>query len=467
MKRVGKPVIFIVLVLLLLFSYLSFFGYDTFYGDKKTTWVKGAEDIRFGIDIRGGVDVTFTPPKGQKNVTKKQMQAAEAIITQRLVGANITDNEVYTDYNKNRIIVRFPWKSEEKNFNPESAIKELGDTAVLTFREGKEVDKTTGQPTGVTQTNIIISGTDIKEAYLSQDENNKPAVGFELNATGTKKFAEATQRLAANKGTISIWMDNMMISAPSVNSAILQGKGEITGTFTVEEASKLANQINSGSLPFKLETSNYNTISPTLGSNSKNAMVLAGLIAFVLVCIFMIVVYRLPGTIAAIALLGQVAGAIAAVSGFLGTIPSFTLTLPGIAGIILGIGMGVDANVITSERIKEELSKGKSIDSAISSGFDNGFTAIFDGNITVIIVAVVLMGSFGPPSSIFAKMLNWLFFMFGPSTAGAIYSFGYTLLIGTFFNFIMGVSASRLMLKSISKFKPFRKPQFYGGEKNV
>lgn len=158
-------------------------------------------------------------------------------------------------------------------------------------------------------------------------------------------------------------------------------------------------------------------------------------------------------------------GTIAALTGFFSTIPSFTLTLPGIAGIILSLGVGVDANIITAERIKEELKAGKSLDNALNIGYKRGFTAIFDGNITVIFVAVILMGAFGPTDSIFATLLSPVFFAFGASTAGTIYSFGYTLLVGIIMNFIMGVTASRLMLKSISRFKPFRKAWLYGGDK--
>jgi len=194
-------------------------------------------------------------------------------------------------------------------------------------------------------------------------------------------------------------------------------------------------------------------------------MVLAGIIAFLCIAVFVTLMYRLPGAVAVIALLGQVAGSIAAVSGFLPFIPSFTLTLPGIAGIILSIGMGVDANIITAARIKEEIYAGKSIDGSISIGYQRAFAAILDGNLTLIIVAIVLMGAFGPSDSLFAKLLSPLFFVFGQSTAGAIYSFGYTLLVGAIMNFIFGVTASRLMLKSISRFKPFRKPWLYGGEK--
>ena len=155
---------------------------------------------------------------------------------------------------------------------------------------------------------------------------------------------------------------------------------------------------------------------------------------------------------------------IACVSGFLPNISSFTLTLPGIAGMILSIGMGVDANVITNERIREEIAAGRTLDGAIDLGSKNSFSAIFDGNITGAIVAIILMGVFGPPSSIWSKLLTPFLWMFGTTTTGAVYSFGYTLLIGLIFNFLMGVTASRLMLKSLSRFSIFRNKKLYGGD---
>ena len=162
MKRVPKPVFFIVSILIVVITLLSLFGFKTTYGDKETVYIRGGNDIRWGIDIRGGVDVTFTPPEGVE-ATESQMDAAKEVINSRLVSLNITDSEVYVDYNKYRIIVRFPWKEGETDFDPQAAIEELGDTAVLTFREGKETDST-GAPSGVTAENIIIDGEDVKEA---------------------------------------------------------------------------------------------------------------------------------------------------------------------------------------------------------------------------------------------------------------------------------------------------------------
>lgn len=461
MKKITKPIFFVVLFVIAFFTVSQVFGITAQYGDIKTTYVKSVNDIRWGIDIRGGVDVTFTPPDGF-DATNEQMDSAKEVITQRLVTLGITDSDCYVDHKNDKIIVRFPWKEGEANFDPEQAVKELGETAMLTFREGNEQD-IDGAPMGVTKDTIILEGKDVEKAFPSMNENNEYVVSLELTADGTKKFADATTRLVG--GTISIWMDNVCISYPNVNEAIMNGKAQISGSFDAVSSKALADKINSGALPFKLVTSSFSTISPTLGMGARDAMVLSGGIAFILIAIFMISVYKLPGIVAVIALIGQIAGMIAVVTGYFGFMNSATLTVPGIAGIILSIGMGVDANIITSERIKEEVRTGKTLDGAINAGYDQGFSAIFDGNITVVIVAVVLMGAFGPPDSIFAQMLSWVFFMFGPSTTGAIYSFGFTLLTGIIFNFIMGVTASRLMLTSISKFKPLRNPKFYGGVK--
>ncbi len=464
MRRVKKPVFFIVVGIIAIFTVLNWIGIQTQHGDFTTTYIKSVEDIRWGIDIRGGVDVTFSPPA---NIDAKdsELQAAKTKIEQRLINLNITDYEVYVDNSNDRIIVRFPWKSDETNFDPEEAVKELGETALLTFREGYEVDEA-GLPTGVTAETIILEGEDVKEAIPFYNPDEKAyQVQLELAESGKEAFSEATKRLAG-KGVISIWMDDMCISYPSVNSHIAGGVATITGNFTAESVQDLANKINSGALPFSLETTSLNILSPTDGMNARNAMLLSGVIAFALIAIFIIIMYRLPGMVATIAVFGQVVGSIACLTGFFGVFNSFTLTIPGIAGIILAIGIGVDANIITAERIKEELNKGKSLDGAIKLGYSKAFTAIFDGNITVVLIALILMGSFGPPSSMMSKALSWLFFAFGPTTAGAIYSFGYTLLVGVIMNFVFGVLASRLMLTSLSSFKKLRNPKLYGGGKN-
>ncbi len=462
MKRKGKLNFFIVAFLIISLAYTAFFGVSSQYGDITTIKIKGANDIRYGIDIRGGVDVTFTPAGGF-DANAEQLSSAEETIKMRLVNLGITDYEIYKDDANNHIIVRFPWKEGETDFNPEHAIDELGASAMLTFREGYVLDEN-GLPSGITAENVIIEGKDVENATAVVSQNNGTTeylVQLELYQSGMESFSEATKRLAGN-GTISIWMDELVISNVSVQSHIPDGVATIRGNFTAEEAVALANKINAGALPFALEAESFSTISPTLGMGALQTMLLAGVIALALVCVYMVFMYRLPGAVASLALLGQLAGTIAAISGFLPAINSFTLTLPGIAGIILSIGMAVDANVITFERIKEELQKGKTLDNAIQQGFAHGLAPVLDGNITVLIVAVVLLGAFGPANSPAAKLLSIFFKAFGPSTVGMIYSFGFTLLVGVILNLAFGVFASRVMLRSLSKQSFLRNPALYG-----
>ena len=454
MNRKGKSwPLFVVAILIVLFSLTAIFGVSYTYGDTKNVYVKGASDIRFGIDIRGGVDVTFMPADDVE-ATDAQMTAAKTVIEDRLVGLGITDYESYVDNNKNRIIVRFPWKNDEADFNPQTAIDEIGTTAKMVFRKGSSA---TGEE--------ILSGDDVASASAAYNETEGWVVQLKFNSAGASAFATATTELAASNGTISIWLDDNNISTATVNEAITGGEAIIKGNFDQDSASTLANQINSGSLPFALSAESYSTISPSLGAKSLDVMVQAGIIAFILVAILMIVRYRLPGTIAVISLMGQAAATLAVVSGYFTVFPGSTLTLPGIAGIILGIGMGVDANVITAERIKEELSKNKTLEGAVNSGFKMGLTPIIDGNVTIVIVAAILMGAFGPTDGFWAKVFNPIFYWFGPSTAGTIYSFGFTLLTSVLLNFVFGVWATRVMIRGAVHLKPLRKAWLFGGKK--
>ena len=463
MKTKGKAWHLVVTVLLILaFVYTAFFGVSAKYGDVTTTYIKGAKDIRFGVDIKGGVNVTFVPSEDY-DATEEQLEAAQLVIENRLVALNVTDYELYVDPSSDSLILEFPWQSGETDFDPESAIQEIGTTAYLTFREGSSADG-----------DLILDGSMIESAAaqygpVTSGGASEYYVSLKFTDEGAKAFGEATTRLAASNGTISIWLDDENVSTATVNAAITDGEAIITSSasnpFTQDAVVKMARQINSGALPFALKVDSYSTVSPSLGENSLSAMVLAGVIAFALIVVFMTVLYRLPGFLACIALAGQVAATLAFVSGYFPVFESFTLTLPGIAGIILAIGMGVDANVITAERIKEELKNGKSLDGALKSGFARGLTPIIDGNVTIVIVAIVLMGAFGPSDGLFAKALHFVFFAFGPSTAGTIYAFGYTLLTGVLLNFVFGVFATRVMIRGAASIKALRNPWLYGAAK--
>ncbi len=474
LRKSGKLSFFIVLILILALTFTAFFGIESYYGDTRKIIFKGAGDIRWGIDIQGGVEAVFSPNKQDIKITGEDMDAAKAIIETRLVNENITDYEVYTDTSNHQIIVRFPWEAGESDFDAVATVEKLGTSAVLVFRKGTEE---TGE--------IVLQGADdVKSAYPAVNpETNAPIVGLELTKEGTSKFANATSTMTGQQ--ISIWLstttsevdeegnpvvENILLSAPTVNEPITNGQCTISGSdMTAEYVKELSEQINSGKLPFALtvDDSKLQIISPTLGSDALRVMLIAGSIAFGLVCLLMILRYRLNGVVATIALLGQLAGSIACISGYFESANSFTLTVPGIAGIILSVGVGVDCNVIAAERIRDEFAKGKTIDGSIESGYKNSLSAIIDGNVTIVIVSLVLMGAFGSPDGIMAKIMSPIMSLLGSAITGSIYSFGYTLLVGTIFNLIMGVVASKIMLKSISKYKAFRNPWFYGGNKNA
>ena len=446
MKRISKPVFFIVAILIIAFAFTAFAGIKYYEGDIQKTVIKGIGDIRWGIDIRGGVEATFKPA-GDIDATDEQLDSAKSIIETRMVSNGITDYEIYSDYGSDRIIVRFPWKEDDTNFDPVSAVDELAATANLTFRN----------PSG----EVVMDGSAVASASVSVDTSNQSTgnpgqylVLLELNSEGAQTFADITSQYLNQQ--ISIYMDETMLSNPTVQSVISDGHAQISGNFDAESATKLANQINGGALPFSLEAASYSGISPTLGQNSLTAMGYAAIIAFILIALFMIIRYRVPGFVAVIALVGQMALAIAAVTRYFNAFNSFTMTLPGIAGLILSVGMGVDANIITAERIKEEFRSGKTLDSAIEKGTKNSLTAIIDGNMTIVIVSIILLLVFGP-----SNILSWIF---GESTTGTIYAFGYTLLMGVISNFIMGVWLSRIMLKSISGVNFLRKKWLFGGE---
>ncbi len=419
MNKRFRPYVWVVLAVTIIMVYVAFFGF-ALPNDSYTPAIKGMNHMRFGIDIRGGVDAAFQPKDLGRAPTSEELESARVVIETRLDSQNIFDRRVTVDKTNGFVLVQFPWKSDETDFDPQQAIAELGEMAMLTFRD----------PDG----NIVLEGKHIAGAAAqtmqSQDfqAGSNYVVTLQLTPEGNVKFSEATGRLIDKQ--ISIYMDETLLSSPTVKSQITGDSAFIEGMGTMAIARDLADKINAGALPFALETRTYNTISPTLGQGALNVMVQAGLIAFALILVFMVFYYRLPGAVACITLVMQMAGQLLALS-----IPQLTLTLPGIAALILSLGMGIDANVIICERIRDELRTGKTLDSSISSGFARAFSAVFDGNFTNLIVAVVLM-------------------ILG---SGMIFSFAYTLMTGVFFNLLAGVLSSRLMIHSLNTYKPFRK----------
>ncbi len=357
MKRKNGLILFILVLAAILLAVISLYG--------NQVWSHlGYQNINLGLDLQGGTYIVFEAADGY-NPTEKELNSAISMIQNRLDSNNWMEAEV-TAEGTNRIRVEIP------GVDNKTAVSTIGQTAHLYFLDENM--------------NVVVDGKNVKDAYKSTNSENgvsQIVVALEFDAEGTKAFADAT---SANVGKqIYIMLDNSIISAPKVNTAITNGSAIITGDFTNEEAQNLANLIKSGSLPFDLNQIEVNTIGARLGANALKTSFIAGVIGIALVLLFMLIVYRGLGFIADWALIIYMGLDILVLSLF-----NVTLTLPGIAGIILSIGMAVDANVIIFERIKEELRTGRSAGTAIKNGFSSALSAIVDGNVTTIIAGVIL-----------------------------------------------------------------------------
>lgn len=319
--------------------------------------------ISLGLDLRGGVYTVYQAENNGDPDFDTKMESTVSILTSRLTRQGFTEATV-TRQGSDRIRVEIPNVSD-----PNQILTIIGTPAQLYF-----VDESG---------NNLMEGGMVKNAQAAQDQDGKPCIAFELTDEGAKIFAEAT---AANLGkTISITLDGETISRATVNTVIAGGKGEITGNFTTDEAKNLATLILSGALPLNLTQLEVSAISATLGVEALDRAIQAGIIGVALVMLFMLFRYRLCGLVADIALTIYIMIVV-----LLLALTGAQLTLPGVAGIILGIGMAVDANVVIFERIREEVKNGRPIGSAVRKGFSNALSAIIDSNVTTIIAAVVL-----------------------------------------------------------------------------
>ena len=408
------------------------------------TGTGAAKNIKTGLDLSGGVSITYEAK--EENPSSEDM-ADTTYKLQKRVEQYSTEAQAYQE-GGNRINVEIPGVTDAN-----AILEELGKPGSLCFVEqtdkdgkenftygenGYELSRTIDQIREAGS--VVLEGTDIAEAeggaIQDQTTNAKQyVVSLTLTKEGKKKFAEATE---ANVGKqIAIVYDNGILSAPNVSEAITGGSAQIDGMGSLEEAQELASYIRIGSLSLELEEVRSSVVAAQLGEEAIETSVKAAAIGLVIVILFMILVYRIPGLVAGIALVLYTAMILITLNAF-----DITLTLPGIAGIILGIGMAVDANVIIYARIQEEIAAGMSVRNSIKSGFSKAFSAIFDGNITTLIAAFVLM---------------WL-------GSGTVKGFAYTLALGIVISMFTALVISRLIVNALYAVG-IRDPKFYGNAK--
>jgi preprotein translocase subunit SecD len=370
--------------------------------------------IKLGLDLQGGVSVLLeAKPKPGETVTNEKMNGAVEVIRGRVDQLGVAE-PIITRQGDVRIRVELPGVKDSQK-----ALDIIGKTASLEFigPDGK----------------VILTGDDVRDAKAVYGNNNEPMVSLKLDSKGAKKFADATSKFLDQQ--IAIKLDNKVISAPTVQDVITGGEAVITGLPSIDKAGELATLIRAGALPVDLEQRQVIAVGPTLGADSLSKSIRAGEIGIILVLLFMLFYYRIPGLVADFALLVYVMLVL-----IIFTAIGATLTLPGIAGFILSIGMAVDASVLIFERLKEELRNGKTLRAAIDAGFHRALTTIIDSNVTTIIAAVVL-----------------LYFGSGP-----IKGFAVTLIIGILTSMFTAITVTRVILVNLINAKLFTNKKLYG-----
>lgn len=373
-----------------------------------------ATSIKQGLDLQGGTHVVLeavdTP---EAKVEGDAVQRVVKIIERRVNELGLTE-PIIQRQGERRIIVELPGVKD-----PEKAIDMLGKTALMEFQDESG--------------NTVLTGKDLKDAKAQMDQSKRNEVAIEFTDEGGKKFADLT---AKNVGKhISILLDKQVLTSPVVQEAISGGKAVITGSRSMEEAERLAILLRSGSLPVKVEVMETRTVGPTLGQDSKDKSVLAFGIGVVGIVIFMLLFYRLSGFVANVALFLFVMMLLLSLKML-----NATLTLPGIAGIILSMGMAVDANVLIFERFKEEYHSGKTLRAAMDAGFHRAFATVLDSHLTTIIAGIVL-------------------FFLG---TGTVKGFAITLVVGNALSLFSAVTVTRWLLKLLMGANAIKNGKIFG-----
>lgn len=412
--KIKNILIFLLLSLVIAFSgFVLVNGFSA--GNVNIAPIK--DNLKQGLDLKGGVYVVYeaqTDKKGEE--LNKVMEQTLEVFTKRINGMGLTEPLIVRE-GQNRIRIELPGLKDAAE-----ALKAIGKTAQLKF------EKEDGT--------VVVTGSNVtKSDVVFDSQTNEPVVAIGFDSEGTKAFSDATKELSPTRGRIVIKLDGEIISAPSVNTHIANGNATISGGFDVEGASELANLIRAGALPVDFKEVQTSTITATLGVDALNKSIEGAKVGIGLVLLFMIIYYKIPGFVAGIALSAYTMIILATFAGL-----HITITLPGIAALILSVGMAVDANVIIFERIKEELKNGKTIRSSIESGFSKALSTIIDSNITTFISGLVL-------------------YNFG---TGTIKGFAITLMVGIIASLFTAVFVTKILLRSLAHSNIIKSKKLFG-----
>lgn len=378
------------------------------------------DGISLGLDLRGGVHLVLQaePNKDGSAITRDDMDKAKATIEKRVNELGVSEPTIQSDYEKNRIVVDLAGVED-----PDKAVDILRTTAKLTFRD----------PQG----NIVLEGDELKDARANQTSEGY-VVDLTFGAAGAKKFEELTTKYVGQR--IGIYLDDKLLTNPQVNQPISGGQAIITGYETLEAAANDAMLMRSGSLPVSLSIAEKRQVGASMGTDSLNKSIFAGTIGLIFIVLFMLIFYRLPGLVADFSLVVYSLLVLGALWLF-----GAVLTLPGIAGFILSIGMAVDFNIIIYERVKEELRLGKSLRAAVESGFSRAFLTVIDAHVTTLTAAVTL-------------------YFLG---TGSIKGFALTLGIGILASLFTAITFTRWVLRLVVGTNPKMNTWWFGVRRDV
>jgi len=370
--------------------------------------------IKLGLDLQGGTHVVLKLKEtAETPINQEAMNRVIEVIERRVNELGVTEPIVQSQ-GKDQVIVELPGVKDSKQ-----ALDTIGKTALLEFKEVNP-DGSLGD--------TVLTGASLKKAQVGYDQYQQPIISIEFDSKGAKEFGKITEKSVGKP--LAIVLDNKVLSAPIVQEPITGGKAQITGNRSVEEAQKIALLLRAGALPVPVDIAEIRTVGPTLGADSIAKSVNAGIVGTILVVIFMLLVYRLPGLVANFTLIFYILLVLASM-----VLLKATLTLPGLAGLILSIGMAVDTNILIFERFKEETRAGKSLRPALDAGFERAFATVIDSHTTTFITALILF---------------WL-------GTGTIKGFAVTLMLGIVINLFTAITVTKNILDLIVGVDAIRK----------
>lgn len=472
MRRIAKPVAFVIAILILAFSVVSLFGYSYYVGDNKTTVIKGFGDIDWGIDTTGATKLVL------KSATSDEMAASDLkantqVIKTRLANFGLNDYEVYFTDSSDEIVVVVP-RTIDCDYSSKGFAELIASKGYFTLRGGDEytemvLDEANSgaflTPSGETAQTVLLDSATVKTSsyfdYAAEDGNKYFYLSVAFDSQGADALYTLTNSMTGKyyNQIVSFWLDDLMLANPTISEEIFDGQISASSFSMTESKAKLYSSIiSAGVLPYDMEVSSIEYVDPVAGYSVSDIFLIVGIAATVLITVLMILRYRLFGGIALVSMVGQVAVLVAIISGFCVPGRTFLMDISGACALALCVVLPVICVSLMAHTLKENLDTGMNVRAAAESAIKASRKNIFDINVVLIIVALMGMLMFGSADLTTA--------LFGANAVGSIFNFCYVLLFGAIVNFFTGYLFPEIMLRSLISFKALNKPSCYGGKNN-